>query len=130
MSQNVIANQTESFNQVLNQTVGLTDSRKVIGLLRRDIQNLVVENINTINNDKFEFTDNDGEVVNYVVSGTDLYRNEDIVLSGLTENPFRYLNIDQEATTVEDSIKFIGVTLSIVRNSENVTMEEIIYARN
>ena len=126
----VIANQSESFNQVLNQTVALTDSRKVIQMLRRDIQNLTVSNINTMNSDEFDFTNNDGDEIVYEISGSDLIRNDDIILSGLTAGPFSYLNIDQETTGVQDSVKFIGVNLSILRNSESVVMEEIIYARN
>ncbi len=126
----IIANQTESFNQVVNQTVGLTDSRKVVRMLRSDIQNLTVANIITKNGDQFEFTDNDGTNISYQKTGSEFTRNENLILTGLDQSPFTYLNIDQQTTSTTDSIKFIGVSLSIVINNESVVMEEIIYARN
>ncbi|KAA3617280.1 MAG: type II secretion system protein [Calditrichaeota bacterium] len=126
----VIANQTESFNQVLNQEVGRSDVRKAIRTMRRDIQNLSISNIATMTSGQFVFMDNDGNNVSYIKSGYNLSRNDNVILTGLAEDPFSYLNIDKTTTGVQDSVKFIGVTLNIVRNSQSVKVEEVIYARN
>ncbi len=126
----VIAKQTESFNQVLNQTVGLADSRKAIQVFRRDIHNLSVVNISKMDNDYLKFVDNDGENISYQLTGSNLIRNGAVLLNGITADPFRYLDIDQEITGVKGSVKFIGIVLNVNRNNESIAMEEIVYARN
>ncbi len=126
----VVANQTVSFNRVLDHTVGLADSRKAIQMVRKDVQNLTVANITKMTGDQLRFVDNNGNNVVYKKAGSKFTRNNDIILDGLNQSPFRYLNIDQQVTAEEDSVKFIGITLSIVRSTESVVMEEIIYARN
>ncbi len=126
----VIANQTESFNRVMNRTVGLADSRKAIQMVRKDVQNLTIANITSMTGDQLGFIDNNGNNVTYIKAGSNFSRNDKSILSGLVQSPFRYLNSNQEATALGDSVKFIGIILSIVRNYEPVIMEEIIYARN
>jgi len=127
---NIIYNQANTFNQVFNQTTSISDTRNVIRLLRRDIQNLSVADISTLESSNFVFTNSEGNEVAYTISDGSLTRNETPILTGVLENPFTYLNINQIETAVKDSVRFIGVTLSTSRNHETVRIEEIIYARN
>ncbi|MCP4411102.1 MAG: prepilin-type N-terminal cleavage/methylation domain-containing protein, partial [Gammaproteobacteria bacterium] len=96
----VVANQTVSFNRVLNHTVGLTDSRKAIQMVRKDIQNLTVANIITMTSDELGFIDNNGANVTYLKTGSNFTRNDNTILNGLDQSPFKYLNIDQQVTAV------------------------------
>lgn len=126
----IIFNQTRTFNRVFNQTDAMYDTRKAIGIIRKDIQNLSVENITNMESGNFQYTDNDGNTVKYEVSGNNLLKNDNNILNGLNENPFTFLNAEKNLTASSDSVRFFQVRLSVTRNEESVLVEELIYARN
>lgn len=126
----VVANQSESYSQLVGQTMGLADARKAIRSLRNDVQNMAVSNISTMQAEQLVFADFGGNTITYnFLSGT-LLRNGVTLVNGLVAAPFAYLDINQDTTAIADSVKFIGIDLNISNNGQALNMEELIYARN
>ncbi|HED10777.1 MAG TPA: prepilin-type N-terminal cleavage/methylation domain-containing protein [Caldithrix abyssi] len=128
---NIIHNQVNTFGTVFSNTAAVSDIRKTVRLMRRDFQNLDNSAINTMKNSRLVFKDNDGEEVTYLFNNGKLTRNEKVVLENVARAPFSYLNSAQKETGASDSLRFIGVNLSVVAiNADTVSVTETIYVRN
>ncbi len=128
---NIIHNQVNSFNTVFTHTAAVSDIRKAIRLMRRDFQNLDNSNISTLEAGKLIFKNSDGKDVEYVLDGKTLIRNDKSILSNVAAAPFSYLDTEQSPTAAKDSVRFIGVKLSVLTvNTDTVSVTENIYVRN
>lgn len=128
---NIIHNQVNTFSTVFSNTAAVSDMRKTVRLMRRDFQNLDNSSINTMKSSKLVFKDSDGDEVTYLLNGGNLTRNEKVVLQNVARAPFTYLNSAQKETASHDSIRFIGVNLSVLAiNTDTVSVSETIYVRN
>ncbi len=128
---NIIHNQVNTFSTVFNNTVAVSDIRKTVRLMRRDFQNLDNSSISTMKSSKLVFKDSDGDEVAYVLDGSNLTRNEKVVLENVATNPFTYLKSDKKETGSQDSLRFIKVDLAVLAvNTDTVSVSETIYVRN
>ncbi len=127
----IIHNQVNTFSTVFSNTAAVSDIRKTVRLMRRDFQNLDNSSISTMKSSKLVFKDSDGDEVSYVLSGGNLTRNEKVVLENVARAPFTYLKSSQKETASSDSLRFIGVNLSVLAvNTDTVSVSETIYVRN
>ncbi|MGB9613647.1 MAG: PulJ/GspJ family protein [Candidatus Margulisiibacteriota bacterium] len=91
------------------------------------------QNILTYTTSEVQFIDIDTEVVDFKQSGTNLLRNNDILIANLASPEglrFTYLDTSGEATWVKQNIRSIRVWLYLVSRDQFTTLESSARIRN
>lgn len=126
----IVYNQTAIFNKLFSHTIAMGDGRKAVRVMRFDFRNLAHGGIQKMTEDAFKFNDADNKSVDYKFDKNQIERNGSVILSGIKNAPFAYLNAQKKVTSNKDSVKFIRVIFDIAANNETYVLKETIYARN
>lgn len=76
------------------------------------------------------FTKLNNQSVTYTLSGTNLMRNSQILISDVTSLQFTYYTSAGAVTTTGSSVRFIKIQVTIAQNSHSTTLGAIVFPRN
>ncbi len=127
----ILYNQVDAFNTIFSNTLAVSDLRKVVRVLRKDIRNMDRSTLSTMESAELEFKRNDEKNIHYLYENGHLYKNDSTLIGNLTQEPFSFLDYRKDETGSADSLSFVQVTLQMLAtNGDHVRVEETIYARN
>ena len=127
---NLMSRQAETFTKVFNNSDLVSNGRKAIDQLRRDLHGVSAGNITTMTSSNLIFTDINGASINYSYSSSNLSRNDVTLAEHVTNNPFSYLDASQNVIYSNADLIFIKINLQLGKLTESVQLEELIYLRN
>lgn len=84
----------------------------------------------TPNASDITFVDDDGESIKYSISGTNLMRNSNILVSDISSLSFTYLKEDNSTTTTAADVRCIVISVTATKNISVVTMTTTVCPRN
>lgn len=116
-----------NYNRSMNRSEALNALRK----MRSDIQKLSPDSLIHAQPDQLTFYDIDGNYINYQMSGNTLYKNNQLIVGNLVQEPFDYLNDKlNPVESVQDTICFIKVDVEIQNKGQVQRASEVLYLRN
>jgi len=127
---NLMSRQTEVFTRIFNNSNLLSNARRAIEYIRRDLHGTSADSISTMTASNLTFQKSDGDAVNYVMNAATLQRNGLTLADNLVSNPFSYLDANQNVTASTADLVFVKVTLNLGNVGESVQLEEIVFLRN
>jgi prepilin-type N-terminal cleavage/methylation domain-containing protein len=130
LAMNLMGRQTEVFTRVFNNSYLLSDGRKVLEYIRRDLHGASADSISSMTASNLTIVKSDGSVINYVMNAATLQRNGVVMAENVLSNPFSYLDANQNLTASTANLVFVRVTLNLGNLGESVQLEEIIFLRN
>ncbi len=114
-----------------NNTMNRASLSGTMSILRNDIQKLSPDSLIHAESNRLSFYSIDGDYVNYQKSQDKLYRNSDLLLKDLVDDPFQYLNDSLHVVeSVEEDITYLRVTLKIEKEGQIIRASELFYLRN
>jgi prepilin-type N-terminal cleavage/methylation domain-containing protein len=122
--------QAETFSRVFTNSDLLSNGRKAIDLLRRDLHSVSPDSISTMTSSSLSFKNSDGNTISYTLSSSTLSRNGVTQAEYIQNNPFSYLDASQNTAATIADLVFIKVDLQMGKSTETVQLEELIFLRN
>ena len=89
----------------------------------------------TILAQQVQFTDTDGNVIQYVLGGNTITRQENggaaqAIIDNVTTLSFTYLDTNLAVTAVAANVAFVASTLTLARGGGTLSLRTSVYARN
>lgn len=94
----------------------------------REVRSAVDISINTAS--EFSFTDNDGNIIDYKLSGNSLMRNTTALASGISSLQFSYLDKNGAATAGVTDIHYVVIAITVSRNNASYSLNTAVYLRD
>lgn len=114
-----------------NNTMNRASLSSTLSVLRTDVQKLSPDSVIHAESNQLSFYSIDGEYVNYQKSQDKLYRNSDLLLENLVDDPFQYLNDSLNVVeSVDEDFTYLRVTLKIEKKGQIIRASELFYLRN
>ncbi len=131
----VLFHQVATFNLVTARKEGLQNSRFASMLLTKDIRQIVsADSIFHASEDSMRFKHVNGTQIDYQHSGSNLYRNADLLLENLSGFSFSYLDDTGNALSFPigdfSEIRVVGCGLSMLINGQSVQSNVTVTPRN
>ena len=127
---NLMSRQTEVFTRVFNNAKLLSDAKRALEYIRRDLHGTSADSISSMTSSNLAFQKSDGSSINYVMNAATLQRNGLALAENLASNPFSYLDENQNLTASTSNLVFVKVNLHLGNSGESIQLEEIIFLRN
>lgn len=122
--------QIETFVRIFSRNSLVSDARSALRYMQVDFREIDPDNILTMQDNHFVFTDLRGNTVDWQYGSGTLTRNSQTMLSDLQSAPFAFLDSTMTPTTDSGDLYCVSVTLSLLRDAESLIMGENLYARN
>jgi prepilin-type N-terminal cleavage/methylation domain-containing protein len=127
---NLMSRQTEVFTSVFNDAKLLSDARKALEYIRRDLHGTSADSISSMTASNLAFQKSDGSSISYIINAATLQRNGIALAENIASNPFSYLDANQNLTASTSNLVFVKVNLNMGNLGESIQLEEIIFLRN
>lgn len=86
--------------------------------------------ISTFTSGEYNFTDINGNNIDYKLSGNNLVRNNTILADGISALSFSYYDKNGDSTSTAASIAYIKITLNVTRKNANYALTSGVYLRD
>jgi len=127
---NLMSSQTEVFTRVFNDAKLLSDAKRTLEYLRRDLHGISANSISSMTASNLAFQKSDGSSISYVMNASTLQRNGIALADNVTSDPFSYLDASRNSTASTSDLVFVRVDLQMGNLGESIQLEEIIFLRN
>ncbi len=126
----ILHTQSRIFVKIYERSTMLSDMHKVMNQVISEIQEISPDNISKMKDNQLIFTDIDGLSVEYKLKNNQITRNGSLILDGVQDDPFVYLDEYGNSVNSPDDLKMTKIILTVLQNGELCTMEKIAYGRN
>ncbi len=101
----------------------LDDVRYAVDRVTREVQRLGSGQLTSITSTQINFTDTTGTATNFRVSGSSLYRGNDLLLSGLSSMAFTGYDSTGTSTAQASQVRRILFTLSVLPTGQSTAIK-------
>lgn len=126
----IMHTQAATFSNVFINSDLLSNGRKALEVLRKDLHGLSPDSISTMTASDLIFTLPDGNTITYSMISNALTRNSNILAENISANPFSFLNAAQGVAASKTDLVFIRVNLQFQNYNETLALQELIFLRN